>query len=95
MEAPPADFDEAVEEAEAPVVTPEPEPSADDEPLFEDLDDEFGGFEELEEELEGLELNDIGDDGAAGMLAARVRIGADGAVEWFGDIVLPTLHRRF
>ena len=95
VEAPPADFDEAVEEAEAPVVTPEPEPSADDEPLFEDLDDEFGGFEELEEELEGLELNDIGDDGAAGMLAARVRIGADGAVEWFGDIVLPTLHRRF
>ncbi|MEQ8663659.1 MAG: hypothetical protein RLW62_22815, partial [Gammaproteobacteria bacterium] len=101
----PADFEEAVEEIEpfTPSVADEPalfdqpdfEDPAVDEPAFEAPDEGFDGFEELDEELEGFELNDVGAPAAAATLAAHVRIGADGAVEWHGEVVLPTLHRRF
>ncbi|MEQ8493116.1 MAG: hypothetical protein RLW42_02740 [Gammaproteobacteria bacterium] len=95
----PDDFEEAGEEAEplAPPAEATEAPFEDpafEEPAFEELD-EFDGFEELEEEIEGFELNDLGAPGSAAGLAANVRIGPDGAVEWLGEVVLPTLHRRF
>ncbi|MGE0483439.1 MAG: beta strand repeat-containing protein [Gammaproteobacteria bacterium] len=90
------DLDEAVESFDAePAPAPAAEPApADDggEPEFDDLD---GEFEEFEEELDDMLLNQLGDPRAVNQLAGTVRIGADGRVAWSGDVVLPTLHRRF
>ena len=80
---------ETFDEPEAPAEVEEPAaPDAGDELQFEEFDDDF---EELEEEL----LNDLMKPNDANRLSSNVRIGADGQVSWTGDIVLPTLHRRF
>ena len=90
------DIEEAVETfeelpgddpAQEPVV-----PDTSDDPDFDTIDDEF---EELEEELDDSLLNKIMDPKNVNQLAGAVRVDRRGNVIWGGDIVLPTLHRRF
>ena len=91
------DVEEAFETFEEPTVeelTPE-EPAApdiSDDPDFDTLDDEF---EELEEEIDDSLMHNIMNPKNANQLAGAVRVDRRGQVIWGGDIVLPTLHRRF
>ena len=97
----PADTFEDIEEAvesfdELPVEEPTPEepvvPDTSDDPAFDTLDDEF---EELEEEIDDSLFNKIMNPDHVNQLAGAVRVNRRGQVIWGGDIVLPTLYRRF
>ena len=70
----------------------EPAPEADD------LDfDEFDveDFDELEEEFDGVRSPQPLDGQMVNQLAGTVRIDRFGNIAWAGDIVLPTVHRRY
>ena len=79
-----------------PVEEPTPEepvvPDTSDDPAFDTLDDEF---EELEEEIDDSLFNKIMNPDHVNQLAGAVRVNRRGQVIWGGDIVLPTLYRRF
>ena len=90
---------ESVDEAEEafefePMPEPEPElepAPAPAEPEFDGIEDEF---EELEEELDDALIDALWQPQVR-QLAGMVRIDTAGGVQWSGDVVLPTLHRRF
>lgn len=52
-------------------------------------------FEELEELPDATLLNEVLSTSAVNHLAGLVRLDADGAVLWSGEVILPTLHRRY
>ena len=58
--------------------------------MFDDSD-----FEEFEEELDDSLTNDLMKRDRVNEFAGAVRLDRFGKVEWMGDVVLPTLHRRF
>ena len=92
---PPADVDEGFEtldESPAPAASPAPAPVAPPAPQEPAPADDF---EELEE-LPGPELlNEVMAPSAVNQIAGLVRLDADGAVIWSGEVILPTLHRRY
>jgi hypothetical protein len=63
--------------------------------MSEDVDDLDSEFEELDDELEDMLLNQLFRPGNVKQLAGSIRIGDDGTVVWTGDLLLPTMHRRF
>jgi len=89
---------DSVDEAEEafefePMPMPEPEsapPPA--EPDFDRLEDEF---EELEEELDDSLIERELRQPQVRQLVGMVRIGTASGGQWAGQVVLPTLHRRF
>lgn len=88
------DFEELDETVEPDAEEPEAAPAPDDsgEPAFEDSDDEF---EELEEELDDSLLNQLLQPGHVNQLAGAVRVDGRGGVVWAGEVVLPSMHRRY
>ena len=92
------DIEEAVETFEELPIEEPVAPDTSDEPDFETLDDDF---EELEEEIDDSliidysPINDIMNSNNVNQLAGAIRVDRRGQVIWGGDIVLPTLHRRF
>ena len=94
-EPPPADVDEGfetLEQSPAPAARPTTKPTAP--PAKKDAapaDD----FDELEELPDTELLNEVLAPSAVNQLAGLVRLDAEGAVIWSGDVILPTLHRRY
>ena len=70
----------------------EPAPEADD-LEFDEFDVE--DFDELEEEFDGVRSPQPLDGQMVNQLAGTVRIDRFGNISWAGDIVLPTVHRRY
>ncbi len=93
------ELDEAVEPAvDEPAAAPAPAPAPEDnsEPNFDEGDDEFEELEEeLEPEMDQLMLNELLQPGNVNQLAGAVRVDGHGGVVWAGDVVLPSLHRRY
>ena len=98
-EPPPVDADEGFEtldESPAPAApvpgapaAPARPPNKDNAPAPKD------DFEELEELPDATLLNEVLSTSAVNHLAGLVRLDADGAVIWSGEVILPTLHRRY
>ncbi|MBX9605645.1 MAG: filamentous hemagglutinin N-terminal domain-containing protein [Gammaproteobacteria bacterium] len=94
------DVDEGFEmlEDEAPAAAPSaPAAPSSPAPAAPAGGDDGGGddFEELEELPDASLLNDKFTPGAVNQLAGMLRLDAQGAVTWEGDVLLPTLHRRY
>ncbi|MGE3847331.1 MAG: filamentous hemagglutinin N-terminal domain-containing protein [Gammaproteobacteria bacterium] len=94
--AAPPDVDEGFEMLEdaAPAAAPSA-PAAPAVPAAPASDDGGDDFEELEELPDATLLNDTLTPGTVNQLAGMLRLDARGAVTWEGDVLLPTLHRRY
>jgi len=66
------------------IETPTPVPAGSD-----------GDFEELDDEFDEMLLNQLLDPENVNQLVGMVRIDDSGDVMWSGNVLLPTLHRRF
>lgn len=91
---PPVDVDEdfeTLDESPAPAASPAPAPAAPTEQEAAPADD----FEELEELPDTEMLNEVMAPSAVNQIAGLVRLDTKGAAIWSGDVILPTLHRRY
>ena len=97
-EPPPGDVDEdfeTLDESPAPVA-PQTAPAAPVRPSTkENAPAPADDFEELEEFPDATLLNEVLSTYAVNQLAGLVRLDAEGAVIWSGEVILPTLHRRY
>lgn len=92
------DLDEAIE-----TIDPAPSEAAPSEPAgpsnddFDSDEDSFEGeeFEELEEEFDDSLFLQMLKPGTVNQLANTIRVGRNGEIIWTGEVILPTLHRRY
>ena len=54
-----------------------------------------GDFEELEEWPDAVLLDQMMAPGHVNQVAGMVRLDAQGGIVWSGDVLLPTVHRRY